>query len=48
MKPVTRFLLLLGVFTLICLPLVACGGQAATPSGQEDRRRRQRTSKPDN
>ena len=36
MKNITRFLLLLGVFSLIWLPLAACSSPAAAPSGQEE------------
>ena len=35
MKPVMRFLMFLGVFTMLWLPVSACTGPAAAPSGQE-------------
>jgi sulfate transport system substrate-binding protein len=36
MKNITRFLVFLGVFSLICLPLAGCAGPAAAPADQEN------------
>jgi sulfate/thiosulfate-binding protein len=36
MKNITRFLVFLGVFSLICLPLAGCAGLAAAPADQEN------------